>query len=84
MMRLEEAGRQQDEALLGGAVRQAGAEDGAGVGVVPRRVLRAGAGGARPLAADGALVPGELLQRVLTLLADYRAEHRLLGDEKAR
>jgi TRAP-type transport system periplasmic protein len=72
-LRFEEVGRQQDDALLGGLFAKQG--------VVPqpmsdkfRSEFFAAARAARERLADK-LVPAELLQRVLALLGDYRAEH---------
>ena len=44
---IEELGRRQDEQLLGGLFAKQGLKTRAGLGVVPRRVLRGGQGGAR-------------------------------------
>jgi TRAP-type C4-dicarboxylate transport system substrate-binding protein len=80
--RLEELGRQQDEELLGGLFAKQGLK------TVPasetfRADFYAQARAARDkIATSGKLVRQDLLQKVLTLLADYRAEHRILGDDR--
>ncbi|HXU73013.1 MAG TPA: TRAP transporter substrate-binding protein DctP [Polyangia bacterium] len=85
MMRLEGMGRRQDEELLGGLFAKQGLKT-----VVASESFRAEflaqARGVRDQIATGKerLVPAELLQKVLALLADYRAEHRLLEGDKAR
>ncbi|HEY1584641.1 MAG TPA: TRAP transporter substrate-binding protein DctP [Polyangia bacterium] len=84
MMQLEQLGREQDDELLGGLFAKQGMKT-----VVPSEAFRADffaqARAARDqLVAQGALMKPELLQRVLTLLADYRAEHRALEGEKTR
>ncbi|HEY2745072.1 MAG TPA: TRAP transporter substrate-binding protein DctP [Polyangia bacterium] len=84
MMQLEQLGRRQDEELLGGLFGKQGIKT-----VVPTETFRADffaqARAAREqIAARGTLIKPELLQRVLTLLADYRAEHRMLEGEKTR
>jgi TRAP-type C4-dicarboxylate transport system substrate-binding protein len=82
MMQLEQLGRVQDEQLLGGLFAKQGLKT-----VTPTEAFRADffsqARAAREqLAAAGRLVRPELIQRVLTLLADYRAEHRILDEER--
>jgi TRAP-type C4-dicarboxylate transport system substrate-binding protein len=82
MMQLEQLGRVQDEQLLGGLFAKQGLKT-----VTPSEAFRADffsqARAARDqLAAAGRLVRPELIQRVLTLLADYRAEHRILDEER--
>ncbi|MCU1283117.1 MAG: TRAP-type C4-dicarboxylate transport system, substrate-binding protein [bacterium] len=84
MMQLEELGRRQDEQLLGGLFARQGLKT-----VIPSEAFRADffaqARAAREqLAAIGKLVRPELVQRVLTLLADYRAEHRAVDGETNR
>jgi TRAP-type C4-dicarboxylate transport system substrate-binding protein len=84
MMRLENKGRDQDDQLLGGLFAKQGMK------IVPvteafRADFFAQARAAREqLAAAGKLVRPELVQRVLTLLADYRAEHRAVEGDKRR
>jgi TRAP-type C4-dicarboxylate transport system substrate-binding protein len=84
MQRLEQLGRRQDEELLGGLFAKQG------IKLVPasealRAEFLAQARAARErIVAGGKLVPHDLLQRVLTLLADYRAEHRAVEGEKVR
>jgi TRAP-type transport system periplasmic protein len=84
MSQLEEMGRMSDEQLLGKLFAKQGLK------TVPvteafRAEFFAQARTAREqLAASGSLVRPELLQRVLTLLADYRAEHRAVEGEKTR
>jgi len=84
MMRLENKGREQDDQLLGGLFAKQGMK------IVPvteafRADFFAQARAVREqLAAAGKLVRPELVQRVLTLLADYRAEHRAVEGEKRR
>jgi TRAP-type C4-dicarboxylate transport system substrate-binding protein len=82
MMQLEQLGRSQDEQLLGGLFAKQGLHT-----VPASETFRADfftqARSAREqIAAAGTLVRPELLQRVLTLLADYRAEHRVLDEDK--
>ncbi|MGZ3426913.1 MAG: TRAP transporter substrate-binding protein DctP [Polyangia bacterium] len=82
MMQLEELGRSQDEQLLGGLFAKQGLRT-----VPTSETFRADfftqARAAREqIAAAGKLVRPDLLQRVLTLLADYRAEHRVLDEGK--
>ena len=85
MTQLEELGRAAGRAAARRAVRQAGAEDGAGVrGASAPSSSRRRAQARDQLAAPGRLVRPELLQRVLTLLADFRAEHRALEGDKRR
>jgi TRAP-type transport system periplasmic protein len=84
MRQLEELGRSQDEQLLGGLFAKQGLKS------VPtteafRADFFAQARAAREqIAAAGKLVRPDLLQRVLTLLADYRAEHRAVDGEGSR
>jgi TRAP-type transport system periplasmic protein len=73
----EEFGREQDDALLGGLFAKQGlttlplTPDTRAQFFSEARALRD--------KMSGRLVPAALLARVLTLLADYRAEHRTLG-----
>jgi len=82
MMQLENRGREQDDQLLGGLFAKQGMK------MVPvteafRAEFFAQARAAREqLAQMGKLVRPELVQRVLTLLADYRAEHRAVEGDK--
>lgn len=84
MTQLEQMGRISDEQLLGKLFA------GQGLKTVPvseafRAEFFAQARAAREeLAAPGSLVPAALLQRVLALLADYRAEHRAAEGETLR
>ncbi|MCA1663479.1 MAG: TRAP transporter substrate-binding protein DctP, partial [Myxococcales bacterium] len=84
MTQLEEMGRIADEQLLGKLfVKQ-------GLKTVPvsesfRAEFFTQARAVRDqLATKGGLVQPELLQKVLTLLADYRAEHRAVEGERLR
>jgi TRAP-type C4-dicarboxylate transport system substrate-binding protein len=74
MARLEDLGRSQDEALLGGLFEKQGIKT-----IVPSAAFRSeffeAARVARTQLGEQ-LVPKELLQKVLGMLADYRAEHR--------
>lgn len=73
--RLEEIGRSQDEALLGGLFAKQGLQ-----AVPASESLRAAffaAAQATRERVGSRLVPEALLQRVLSLLADYRAVHRV-------
>jgi TRAP-type transport system periplasmic protein len=83
MMQLEDLGRAQDEQLLGGLFARQGMK------TVPAsegfraeffQVARA----ARERLVAKKLVRPDLLQRVLTLLADYRAEHRAVAGGKKK
>ena len=82
MARLEEMGRDADEQLLGKLFAKQGLK------TVPvdesfRADFFAQARAAREqLAAAGKLIKADLLQKVLTLLADYRAEHRTVGNQR--
>jgi TRAP-type C4-dicarboxylate transport system substrate-binding protein len=82
MTQLEEMGRRSDEQLLGTLFAKQGLK------TVPvsesfRADFFAQARAVRDqLAVAGGLVRPELLQKVLTLLADYRAEHRAVEGEK--
>jgi TRAP-type C4-dicarboxylate transport system substrate-binding protein len=84
MTQLEEMGRRSDEQLLGTLFAKQGLK------TVPvsesfRAEFFAQARAVRDqLATAGGLVRPELLQKVLTLLADYRAEHRAVEGEKLR
>ncbi|MCU1276865.1 MAG: TRAP-type C4-dicarboxylate transport system, substrate-binding protein [bacterium] len=84
MMQLENLGRAQDEQLLGGLFAKQGLK------TVPtseafRADFFAQARAAREqIAAAGKLVRPDLVQRVLTLLADYRAEHRAVDGDSNR
>jgi TRAP-type transport system periplasmic protein len=73
-VRFNELGRQTDDALLGGVF----AKQGVTVQVADASFRSAFFEAAREARTrlGSKLVPPELLQRVLTLLADYRAEHR--------
>jgi TRAP-type transport system periplasmic protein len=73
--RLEDLGRSQDEALLGGLFAKQGTRT---VPVTPafRAEFFEAARVAREKLGE-ALVPRALLQKVLSMLADYRAEHRM-------
>ena len=85
MMRLENKGRDQDAQLLGGLFAKQGLKE-VPVSESFRADFFAQARAAREqLAAAGKLVRPELVQKVLTLLADYRAEHRAVeGNAKKR
>jgi TRAP-type C4-dicarboxylate transport system substrate-binding protein len=72
--RLEEIGREQDDALLGGLFAKQGVKQ-VPVSEPFRAEFFALAQAARDNLGDK-LVPKALLQRVLSLLADYRAVHR--------
>lgn len=74
MMKLEELGRTQDEQLLGSLFAKQGLQT-VPVSEALRAEFFAQARAAREQLATK-LVPSELLQRVLALLADFRAEHR--------
>ncbi len=84
MRLLEDRGREQDEQLLGGLFAKQGLK------TVPasetfRADFFAQARAARDqIAQAGKLVRPDLLQRVLTLLADYRAEHRAVDEKEKR
>jgi TRAP-type C4-dicarboxylate transport system substrate-binding protein len=81
IVQLEELGRRQDEQLMGGLFAKQGLIK-TPVSEAFRADFFAQARAARDQIAAG-LVPPALLQRVLTLLADYRAEHRASqGDPK--
>jgi TRAP-type transport system periplasmic protein len=73
--RLEDVGRSQDEALLGGLFAKQGTRS---VAVSPafRAEFFEAARVAREKLGE-TLVPKALLQKVLSMLADYRAEHRM-------
>jgi len=73
MVRLEELGRQQDRALLGGVFEKHGLET-LSVSKKLRAEFFAAARGARA-GLDESLVAKDLLSDVLRMLADYRAEH---------
>ena len=82
MTRLEEMGRDSDEQLLGKLFAKQGLKTVA-VDESFRADFFAQARAAREqLAAAGKLVNTEVLQKVLTLLADYRAEHRAVEGER--
>jgi TRAP-type C4-dicarboxylate transport system substrate-binding protein len=69
---LDALGRTQDEALLGGLFARQGLQ----VTAVPLALRQQYFEAAQAARAElGAIVPPALLQRVLLLLADYRAEH---------
>jgi TRAP-type transport system periplasmic protein len=68
----EELGREQDDALLGGLFAKQGLTI---LPLLPATVSQFFFE-SRALRDKVPLVPAELLERVLTLLADYRAEHR--------
>jgi TRAP-type C4-dicarboxylate transport system substrate-binding protein len=74
LARIEDLGRAQDEALLGGLFAKQGVQRIA-VGDLFRMEFFEAARAARERLGDR-LVPSELLGKVLALLADYRAEHR--------
>ena len=76
--RLEEIGREQDDALLGGLFAKQGVKH-VGVSETFRAEFFAAAQAARERLGDG-LVPHGLLLRVLGLLADYRAVHRAIDE----
>jgi TRAP-type C4-dicarboxylate transport system substrate-binding protein len=81
-IRFEDLGRQQDEALLGGLLQRQG------VVSVPisssfRSEFFDAARRARE-ATEGQLLPGDLIQRVLAWLADYRIEHPHSGETVKR
>jgi TRAP-type C4-dicarboxylate transport system substrate-binding protein len=78
--RLEEIGREQDEALLGGLFAKQGLTR-VPVSESFRAEFYAVAQAARERLA-GKMVPEPLLQRVLGLLADYRAVHRAAESER--
>jgi TRAP-type C4-dicarboxylate transport system substrate-binding protein len=74
MARLEDLGRSQDEALLGGLFAKQGLKT-----IVPAAAFRSEFFEAARMARTELgekLVPKELLQKVMGMLADYRAEHR--------
>jgi TRAP-type C4-dicarboxylate transport system substrate-binding protein len=71
--RLEDLGRQQDEALLGGLFKRQGVNvQPAGAGFISE--FREAASAVRGAVRDK-LIPGQVIDRVTTWLADYRAEH---------
>jgi TRAP-type C4-dicarboxylate transport system substrate-binding protein len=73
-VRMEEAGRQQDDTLLGGLFQQKGLQPLAVTSQLRGEFLAA-ARQAREHLGERLGVPAPTLQRVLQLLADYRAEH---------
>jgi len=82
MTRLEQMGRDSDEQLLGSLFARQGLKT-----IVADESFRADffaqARAARDqLAAAGKLFKPELLQKVLTMLADFRAEHRMVDGAK--
>jgi TRAP-type C4-dicarboxylate transport system substrate-binding protein len=82
MTRLEEMGRDADEQLLGKLFAKQGLKT-VTVDESFRADFFAQARAAREqLAAAGKLVRPDLIQKVLTLLADYRAEHRAVEGDK--
>jgi TRAP-type transport system periplasmic protein len=84
MAQLEEMGRRSDEQLLGTLFAKQGLKTVA-VSESFRAEFFTQARAVRDqLAAAGGLVRPDLLQKVLTLLADYRAEHRAVEGEKLR
>jgi TRAP-type C4-dicarboxylate transport system substrate-binding protein len=81
ILQLEELGRRQDEQLIGGLFAKQGLIK-TPVSEAFRADFFSQARAVRDQIAAG-LVPPALLQKVLTLLADYRAEHRAVtGDNK--
>ena len=72
--RIEEAGRQLDDTLLGGLFEKQGVVRNP-VSTALRNDFLAAARVARDRLGEK-LVPPQLLQQVLAMLADYRAEHR--------
>jgi len=73
----EELGREQDEQLLGGLF----AKQGVIIQPLVQAMVSQFFDESRALRDRKPLVPAELLERVLTLLADYRAEHRDVGGQ---
>jgi TRAP-type C4-dicarboxylate transport system substrate-binding protein len=72
--RIEEIGRQQDEALLGGLFEKQGVLRNPVTTELRNDFLTAARAARQRI--GGRLVTDVILQRVLALLADYRAEHR--------
>jgi TRAP-type C4-dicarboxylate transport system substrate-binding protein len=82
LMQLEDVGRRQDEQLVGGLFARQG------IKMMPvseafRAEFYAQARSARDQIVRRLISPA-LLQKVLTLLADYRAEHRVVEGDKQR
>jgi TRAP-type C4-dicarboxylate transport system substrate-binding protein len=73
-VRLDEVGRQMDDAMLGGVMQKQGIKIEV-AGEAARREFLAAARAVRDHLGDQ-LVPIAALQQVLALLADYRSEHR--------
>ena len=85
MSRLEEMGRESDELLLGKLFARQGLKTIASDEAFRADFFAQARAARDQLAAAGKLFKPELLQKVLTLLADYRAEHRVLeGGKPAR
>ncbi|MDB4970578.1 MAG: TRAP-type C4-dicarboxylate transport system, substrate-binding protein [Myxococcales bacterium] len=82
ILQLEELGRRQDEQLVGGLFAKQGLTKTA-VSEAFRADFFAQARAVREQIA-ARLVPAALLQRVLSLLADYRAEHRAFQGDSRR
>jgi TRAP-type C4-dicarboxylate transport system substrate-binding protein len=82
VMQLEDLGRRQDDQLIGGLFARQGLKR-TPVSEAFRADFFAQARGVRDQIVSKLVAPA-LLQRVLTLLADYRAEHRAVEGEKTR
>ena len=74
LVRLEDTGRAQDDALLGGLFDKQGVKQVQVSNGFRSEFYEAARNARDKLGAD--LVPPALLQRVMAMLADYRAEHR--------
>ncbi len=72
--RFEPVGRAQDEALLGGLFERQGLHLAAADAALRAQFFAAARAAREEIGAS--LVPGELLAATMTLLADYRSEHR--------
>jgi TRAP-type transport system periplasmic protein len=84
MAQLEEMGRLSDEQLLGKLFAKQGLKTVAVSESFRAEFLTQARTVRDQLAVAGGLVRPELLQKVLTMLADYRAEHRAVEGERLR
>jgi TRAP-type C4-dicarboxylate transport system substrate-binding protein len=84
LMQLENKGREQDEQLLGGLFAKQGLKTVAASEAFRADFFAQARAVRDQLAQAGKLVRPELVQRVLTLLADFRAEHRAVDGERIR